>query len=76
MHERAPLDTLMSYLAACGGCDRFDFHDSQGNPDPVAARDFAERIRHQAGPGVPPALTVEQVANRVTVCVTAEAAAV
>ena len=75
MHERAPLDTLMAYLASCGGCDRFDFHDSQGNPDPVAARDFAERIRQQAG-HVQPALTVEQAANRVTVCVTAEAAAV
>jgi hypothetical protein len=76
MIETAHLDTLLGYLAACGGCDRFEFHDQGGNPDPVAARTFAENLRAKYAAGLGTALTIEQVAHRVMVCVMIEAAPV
>ena len=76
MSPTAPLDTLLSYLTACGGCDRFEFHDAQGNPDPIRARAFAEQLRTQYASSVGTAVSVEQVANRVTVCASTEAAPV
>jgi hypothetical protein len=76
MKATAPLDALIGYLAACGGCDRFEFHDTQGAPDPSAARGFAEKLRAKLGDSVGISFTVEQVANRVTVCVLTEHAEV
>jgi hypothetical protein len=76
MIETAHLDTLLGYLAACGGCDRFEFHDAGGNPDPAAARSFAENLRAKYAAGLGTALTIEQVAHRVMVCVTIEPAPV
>lgn len=61
----ATLDRLLAYLAACGGSDRFDFHDFRGDPDPLAARVFAEGVRERFYDHVGHDLTVEQVANRV-----------
>lgn len=62
----ATLDRLLAYLAACGGVDRFDFHDFRGDPDPIAAREFAEEVRERFHDHVGHDLTVEQVANRVS----------
>jgi hypothetical protein len=76
MSSSTPLDPLVGYLTTCGGCDRFEFHDSQGGPDPSAARDFAEKLRAKLGDSVGISFSVEQVANRVTVCVLTEPAAV
>ncbi len=62
----ATLDRLLAYLAACGGVDRFDFHDFRGDPDPIAAREFAEEVRQRFPDHLGQDLTVEQVANRVS----------
>jgi hypothetical protein len=70
------LDPLVAYLSACGGCDRFEFHDASGDPDPVAARAFAESLRAKLGASLGVLASVEQVANRITVCVVPETAAV
>lgn len=72
----AALESLVGYLATCGGCDRFEFHDASGQPDPAAARAFAENLRTQFGGSVGTALSVEQHANRVTVCTITEHAEV
>ncbi len=69
-------EPLIGYLASCGGCDRFDFHDDHGEPDPIAARAFAESLRATYGTSLGVSLTVAQVANRVTVCVITETASV
>ncbi len=62
----ATLDRLLSYLAACGGNDRFDFHDFRGEPDPLAARRFAEDVRERFHDHLGSELLVEQVANHIT----------
>ena len=62
----ATLDRLLSYLAACGGSDRFDFHDFRGDPDPLAARRFAEDVRQRFHEHLGTELLVEQVAHHIT----------
>lgn len=62
----ATLDRLLSYLAACGGSDRFDFHDFRGDPDPLAARRFAEDVRQRFYDHLGIDLLVEQVAHHIT----------
>jgi hypothetical protein len=76
MTPMAPLDTLAAYLTSCGGCDRYEFHDAHGNADPAAARSFAENLRERFASTVGHAVTIDQVANRVTVCVASEPAPV
>ena len=61
------IDRLAAYLVACGGSDRFEFHDHQGEPDPLAARDFAESLRGQLGARLDLDISVRQSANRVAV---------
>lgn len=58
---------LAGYLAACGGSDRFEFHDGFGEPDPLAARDFAEQLRERCGEQV----LVRQQAHHVIVTLAA-----
>jgi hypothetical protein len=70
------LEGLVSYLTACGGTDRFELFDSNGEPDPVAARNAAERFRSQLGANLDVIASVEQSANRVTVTLLVEPAAV
>ena len=70
------LEGLVSYLTACGGMDRFELFDAQGEPDPVAARTTAERFRTQLGSNLDVVASVEQTANRVTVTLLVEPAAV
>ncbi len=60
---------LAAYLSACGGSDRFEFHDFRGDPDPLAARDFAEELRNRFHDHLGVELEVKQVAHRVTVTV-------
>ena len=62
----ATLDRLLTYLSACGGADRFDFHDFRGDPDPLAARRFAEDVRERFHDHLASDLSVEQVAHRIT----------
>lgn len=69
----ATLDRLLAYLAACGGADRFDFHDFRGEPDPISARNFAEQVRERFHDQVGADLRVDQVANRVTLTALAAA---
>lgn len=69
----ATLDRLLAYLAACGGADRFDFHDVRGEPDPISARNFAEQVRERFHDQVGTDLRVDQVANRVTLTALAAA---
>jgi len=61
------VERLMAYLAACGGADRFDFNDGFGEPDPLAARAFAESLRKNLGEALDNTILVQQHANRVTV---------
>jgi hypothetical protein len=70
------LEPLIGYLSACGGCDRFEFHDEHGEPDPIQAREFAEALRAKLGANLGVIASVEQTANRVAVCVVPETAAV
>jgi hypothetical protein len=70
------LERLIAYLNACGGMDRFESYDSNGQPDPVAARVTAERLRAQLGVNLDVIASVEQSANRVTVTLLVEHAAV
>ncbi len=70
------LEGLVSYLTACGGMDRFELFDNQGEPDPVAARATAERFRTQLGSNLDVIASVEQSANRVTVTLLVEHAPV
>lgn len=58
-------DRLLGYLAACGGSDRFEFHDGFGEPDPIAARSFAERLRDQLSEHA--GVAVRQTAHHVVV---------
>ncbi|MBA3709365.1 MAG: hypothetical protein H0W83_11185 [Planctomycetes bacterium] len=70
------LEPLIGYLSACGGCDRFEFHDEHGEPDPIQARSFAEAVRATLGANLGIIASVEQTANRVVVCVVTEPAPV
>ncbi len=70
----ATLDRLLAYLATCGGVDHFDFHDFRGDPDPVAARVFAEEVRERFHDHLGHDLTVDQVAHRVNLRAVAVAA--
>ncbi len=70
------LERLLAYLAGCGGSDHFFFHDDHGEPDPIAARDFAERLRSQRGDHLDVIAAVGQSANRVTVTLLVEPASV
>lgn len=70
------LEGLVNYLTACGGTDRFNHFDSNGEPDPVAARAAAERFREQLGANLDVIASVEQSANRVTVTLLVEPAPV
>lgn len=61
------LERLVGYLTACGGSDRFEFHDHAGEPDPLRARDFAEELRAQFAASLGHDLEVSQNAHRVLV---------
>jgi hypothetical protein len=61
------IERLIAYLSTCGGTDRFESYDDHGEPDPMAARATAERLRAQLGPNLDVIASVEQSANRVTV---------
>jgi hypothetical protein len=61
------VERLQAYLDACGGSDRFDFTDGFGEPDPLAARAFAEALRANLAEALDSAVLVQQHANRVTV---------
>jgi hypothetical protein len=60
-------EPLLAYLASCGGTDRFEFSDGFGEPDPLAARRFAEDLRDRLGEALDSVVLVQQSANRVTV---------
>lgn len=70
------VERLIAYLSACGGMDRFESYDAHGEPDPVAARATAERLRAQLGANLDVIASVEQSANRVTVTLLVEPATV
>ncbi len=70
------IERLIAYLNACGGMDRFESFDAQGDPDPIAARATAERLRAQLGVNLDVIASVEQSANRVTVTLLVEHATV
>jgi hypothetical protein len=70
------LEGLITYLNACGGADRFESFDANGDPDPVAARATAERMRALLGANLDVIASVEQSANRVIVTLLVEPAAV
>jgi hypothetical protein len=70
------LEGLISYLNTCGGTDRFESFDSNGEPDPVAARATAERMRSLLGANLDVIASVEQSANRVIVTLLVEPATV
>jgi hypothetical protein len=70
------IERLIAYLNACGGVDRFESYDANGEPDPVAARSIAERLRAQLGANLDVIASVQQSANRVTVTLLVEPAAV
>jgi hypothetical protein len=57
------VERLSGYLSVCGGSDRFEFHDGFGEPDPIAARAFAEQMRDRCGDQ----MVVRQQAHRVVV---------
>ncbi len=70
------LEGLISYLNACGGTDRFESFDANGDPDPIAARATAERMRALLGANLDVIASVEQSANRVIVTLLVEPATV
>ena len=70
------IERLIAYLNTCGGMDRFESYDSAGQPDPVAARATAERLRAQLGANLDVIASVEQSANRVIVTLLVEPATV
>ena len=77
MHASSPqLEGLITYLNACGGTDRFESFDTNGDPDPVAARATAERMRALLGVNLDIIASVGQSANRVTVTLLVEPATV
>ena len=60
------VDRLVDYLQHCGGADRFEFHDWSGQPDQLAARDFAEEMRAKYRDNLD-GIRIEQRANRIEV---------
>ena len=70
------LEGLITYLNACGGHDRFESFDAAGEPDPVAARDVAERLRAKLGNSLDVVASVHQSGGRVTVTLLVEPAPV
>jgi hypothetical protein len=70
------LEALVGYLNSCGGCDRFELYDPSGEPDPVAARALAEKLRAKLGANLDVVASVTQSGNRVTVTLLVEAATV
>lgn len=69
------LERLARFLAGNGGCERFEFHDGFGQPDPLGARAFAERLREQLGDQLDQLASVRQTAHRVTVSLLEQPAA-
>jgi hypothetical protein len=70
------IERLIAYLNSCGGMDRFESYDHHGEPDPIAARATAERLRAQLGSNLDVIASVEQSANRVIITLLGEPAAV
>lgn len=60
------LESMVGYLHSCGGVDRYEFYDSANEPDPVAARACAERLRGRLGSALGVIARVEQTGNRVS----------
>jgi hypothetical protein len=60
------IEALVGYLHSCGGADRYEFFDTANEPDPVAARACAERLRSSLGSHLGTVARVEQSGNRVT----------
>jgi hypothetical protein len=60
------VESLISYLNACGGSDMFELWAENGQPDLPAARQLAEELRQMLGPNLGVVATVEQKFNRVT----------
>lgn len=62
------LTRFLSYLDQhCGGVDRTEFTTSDGQPDPSAARTFAEQMRDQFAEHLGELIDVEQRVNVVRV---------
>lgn len=59
-------NSLFEYLRACKGQDIHEFTDESGQPDCMAARAFAEKIREHR----PDRVHVEQRVNRVFLRIT------
>jgi hypothetical protein len=78
MQNTGPLavESLLSYLNACGGCDTYQLWTESGQPDLQAARDLAEKFRSMLGDQLGVVASVEQSFNRVTLCVNLETARV
>ena len=60
------IEALVSYLQNCGGVDRYEYFDTANEPDPVAARACAERLRSRLGSHLGSVARVEQSGSRVT----------
>ncbi len=67
MITTSSLESLIGYLATCGGTDRFVFHDDHGEPDPVRARACAEELRERLGDHLDVLIEVRQKANAVII---------
>lgn len=62
------LTKFLAYLDQhCDGVDRTEFTTADGNPDPGAARAFAEQMREQFADHLGEAIIVEQRVNVVRV---------
>jgi len=58
------VNRFLSYLdEVCDGCDRHVFVDSDGNPDTVAAGEFAEAMRDQFAGVLGTEIVIEQRVN-------------
>lgn len=63
---------VLDYMALCGGMDEYEFVDGRGQPDPAAARVFAEQVRLNERVHIDnEALAVVQRVNRVRLVVPA-----
>ncbi len=60
------IDSLLAYLAACGGSDVYRMWDVNGQPDVPAARAVAEKLRATLGDQLGVVASVEQSVNKVT----------
>jgi hypothetical protein len=68
------VESLISYLNACGGSDMFELWTENGQPDLPAARRMAEDLRHMLGPNLGVVANVAQKFNRVTLGLILESA--